>query len=51
MNLNLKSPKALPPMFFNCQVIFHMMSIRYIENIPNKCKDDLKTSRCKAYKT
>ena len=37
-----KTPKGLPPICSLISGYFSYDSIRYVENIPNKCKDDLK---------
>ena len=39
---NFKIPKTLPPISSILSGYFSYDIIRYIENIPNKCKDDLK---------
>jgi anthranilate synthase component 1 len=39
---NFKIPKGLPPISSILSGYFSYDIIRYIENIPNKCKDDLK---------
>ena len=39
---NFKIPKELPPISSILSGYFSYDIIRYIENIPNKCKDDLK---------
>jgi anthranilate synthase component I len=39
---NFKTPKDLPPICSLISGYFSYDSIRYIEKIPNKCKDDLK---------
>ncbi len=41
-NFRVKIPKKLPPMASMLVGYFSYDIIRYIENIPNKCKDDLK---------
>ena len=41
-NFRVKIPKKLPPMASMLVGYFSYDVIRYIENIPNKCKDDLK---------
>ena len=37
-----KTPKGLPPICSLISGYFSYDSIRYVEKIPNKCKDDLK---------
>ena len=41
-NFKLKTPKNLPPICSLVSGYFSYDAIRYIEKIPNKCKDDLK---------
>ena len=41
-NLRFKTPAGLPPICSLISGYFSYDSIRYIEKIPNKCKDDLK---------
>jgi len=41
-NFNFKTPVNLPPICSLISGYFSYDSIRYIEKIPNKCKDDLK---------
>jgi anthranilate synthase component I len=41
-SFNFKTPKGLPPICSLISGYFSYDSIRYIEKIPNKCKDDLK---------
>jgi len=41
-NFKFKTPTSLPPICSLISGYFSYDSIRYIENIPNKCKDDLK---------
>ncbi len=41
-NFKFKTPKSLPPICSLLSGYFSYDTIRYIENIPNKCKDDLK---------
>ena len=41
-NFNFKTPTGLPPICSLISGYFSYDSIRYIEKIPNKCKDDLK---------
>ncbi len=41
-NFNFKTPKNLPPISSLISGYFSYDVIRYIEKIPNKCKDDLK---------
>ena len=41
-NFKFKTPKGLPPICSLMSGYFSYDSIRYIEKIPNKCKDDLK---------
>jgi anthranilate synthase component I len=41
-NFKFKTPKGLPPICSLISGYFSYDSIRYIEKIPNKCKDDLK---------
>jgi len=41
-NFNFKIPKDLPPISSILSGYFSYDIIRYLENIPNKCKDDLK---------
>ena len=41
-SFNFKTPKGLPPICSLISGYFSYDSIRYVEKIPNKCKDDLK---------
>ena len=41
-SFNFKTPKGLPPICSLISGYFSYDSVRYIEKIPNKCKDDLK---------
>src|SRR5210317_1390175 len=41
-SFNFKTPASLPPICSLISGYFSYDSIRYIEKIPNKCKDDLK---------
>ena len=41
-NFKFKTPSGLPPICSLISGYFSYDSIRYIEKIPNKCKDDLK---------
>ena len=41
-SFNFKTPTSLPPICSLISGYFSYDSIRYIEKIPNKCKDDLK---------